>query len=117
MTYIVKKGDTLWRIANKYNKNVNILHWWNLSEIGEDANHIEVGMLIKIPKWYQTRAAIKRYVNYEEASYKSEDDLNRIYSAQDILMQFDFSIFLGVIFLLFAAAAFYALAIMVGMLF
>ena len=47
-TYIVKKGDTLIKIAKKYNMNWKDLYELNKNVIGSNPNLIKIGMVLKI---------------------------------------------------------------------
>lgn len=47
-TYIVKKGDTLIKIAKKYNINWKDLYELNKNVIGSNPNLIKIGMVLKI---------------------------------------------------------------------
>lgn len=47
-TYIVKKGDTLIKIAKKYNMNWKELYELNKNVIGNNPNLIKIGMVLKI---------------------------------------------------------------------
>ena len=47
-TYVVKKGDTLTKIANKYNVNWKEIYAKNKNKIGNNPNKIYPGMVLKI---------------------------------------------------------------------
>lgn len=49
MTYTVKSGDTLSKIASSYGTTATSLYNLNKAVIGSDMNRIEIGMVLELP--------------------------------------------------------------------
>ena len=59
-TYIVKKGDSLYSIANIYDTNVNALIKLNNLK----STNLSIGQSLLIPEKYSTPSSIPNYINY-----------------------------------------------------
>ena len=59
-TYTVKKGDSLYSIANLYDTNVNTLKSLN----NLTSNNLSIGQKLLVPEKYSTSSGVPNYTNY-----------------------------------------------------
>lgn len=90
-TYIVKKGDTLWSIAEKELGNSQKWHklWYcNYHTIGDDYDLIEVGQELYIPKWRTKIYCLKEMEKSLVAKIEinSEKCYGKLFCIQDEIM-------------------------------
>ena len=69
--YTVKKGDSLYSIANRYGTNVNTLIDLNNLK----SNNLSIGQRLLVPETYQSSMAVPNYTNY---TVKKGDNLYSI---------------------------------------
>lgn len=70
-TYTVKKGDSLYSIANIYDTNVNTIK--NLNNL--TSNNLSIGQKLLIPETYNSPTTVPNYINY---TVKKGDNLYSI---------------------------------------
>ena len=58
--YTVKKGDSLYSIAKKYNTTVDVLKKLN----NLTSNNLSINQILKIPENYDSQVSLPNYINY-----------------------------------------------------